>query len=108
MPDFITLSVDVTKIDKARLIPSKREGSTAKYLELVLVPLKEPNQYGNEWFVTQGLTKDERAQGIKAPIIGNAKRPMKRPAQQQPAQRPSGGPSVKHNAPVERDDGAPF
>jgi hypothetical protein len=104
MPDLIILTVDVTKIDKGRLIPSKKEGSTAKYLELVLMPKNEPDEWGNEWSVVQGISKEDRERGVKAPFIGRAKRPMKKASTTPPQQRPSGGPSAKHTAPVERDD----
>lgn len=121
MPDFITVSIDVTKVDKGRLIPSKREGSTAKYLSLTLIPNKEgPDKYDNEWFITQSLTKEEKERGIKAPIIGNAKRPFNiggSNSQQQNGPKSGsqrvGGTSLKHTAPAEKpgvddDDSLPF
>jgi len=69
---MITVSIDVTKIDKARLKEvKKRDGSTAKYLELVLI--ETPNgQYG-DFMVKQGVTKEEREKRVEMPILGNGK-----------------------------------
>jgi hypothetical protein len=69
---MITMSIDVTLIDKARLKEAKRrDGTPAKYLELVLIDT--PNgQYG-DYMVKQGITKEERERRIEMPILGNAK-----------------------------------
>ena len=69
---MITLSIDVTKIDKTRII----EGKKGKYLDLVLFPNKGgEDEYGNHGFVKQGSTKEERAskQYADLPILGNYK-----------------------------------
>jgi hypothetical protein len=65
---MITISIDVTKIDKARIV----EKNGAKYLSLVLQDSIN-DKYGNDFIVRQGCTKEERAQGVKMPIIGNGK-----------------------------------
>jgi hypothetical protein len=64
------LSINVTKIDKSHLI----EGKSGKYLELILNENKNgPDQYGNEGFVTQGVSKAAREAGQRGPIVGNYK-----------------------------------
>lgn len=69
---MITLSIDVSKLDKSRFKRvTKKNGEPAVYCELVL--LETPNgQYG-DYMVKQGLTKAERDEGIQMPILGNGK-----------------------------------
>lgn len=67
MPEFITVKIDVSKIDKTKLY----QGKSAKYLDLVLIP--KQSQYGDDYMVVQGLPKAERDQGVKGAILGNAK-----------------------------------
>ena len=67
----ISLKIDVTKIDKARLFQGK---NGAKYLDVTtFVDLDNPSQYGDHGFITQDVSKEERAQGVKGEILGNAK-----------------------------------
>lgn len=67
---MIKLSINVTKIDKSHLI----EGKAGKYLELILNENKNGvDQYGNEGFVTQGVSKAAREAGQRGPIVGNYK-----------------------------------
>jgi hypothetical protein len=64
------LSINVTKIDKSHLI----EGKSGKYLELILNENRNgPDQYGNDGFVTQGVSKAAREAGQRGPIVGNWK-----------------------------------
>lgn len=83
---MITISIDYVKIDKARLV----EKNGAKYLSLVLQDSIN-DKYGNDFIVRQGCSKEERAKGVKMPIIGNGKNwnkkatPNPRPAQQESA-----------------------
>lgn len=83
---MIVLNIDVTKIDKSRLYVGKK----GKYLELVVMENRNgEDQYGNTHMVVQGVTKEERAQGVKGAILGNGKTIGEAPARQQqrPAQR---------------------
>jgi len=66
---MITLSVDVTKLDKARFkeVPRK-SGGTAKFAELVIFTTKT-----GAMLVKQQVTKEEREAGLEMPILGNAK-----------------------------------
>lgn len=64
----IRVRIDVNKIDKDRLY----KGEKGTYLDLTtFVNLDEKDQYGNNGFVSQTLTKEERAAKVKTPILGN-------------------------------------
>lgn len=68
----LTISIDVTKIDKARLFKSPKTGRT--YMDLTtFVDLDEKDKYDNNGFIAQSVTKEERDQGVKTPILGNVK-----------------------------------
>ena len=72
MSNVITISIDVTKIEKARIKPYTRKGgTTAEFVDIVLIPRED--QHGNDYMVVQGVSKAERDQGIKGPILGNGK-----------------------------------
>jgi hypothetical protein len=64
---MIVLKIDVTKIDKNHLY----QGKSAKYLDAALH--NRPDEYGNEGFITQSVSKEARARNEKGPIIGNWK-----------------------------------
>lgn len=65
---MITLSIDVTKIDKTLLKEGK---SGQKYLDLVLH--ERDDSYGNNFMVVQSLPKERRDAGEKGKILGNGK-----------------------------------
>ena len=66
----ISLSINVTEIEKGRLFKGKK----GTYLDCtVFVDLDNPDQYGNNGMITQSLTKEERENGIKGKILGNCK-----------------------------------
>lgn len=66
----ISLKIDVTKIDKSRLF----QGAKGKYLDLTcFIDLNQQDQYGNNGFISQSVTKEEREQNIQTPILGNTK-----------------------------------
>lgn len=66
---MITLNIDVTKIDKDRLFTGKK----GTYLDLVVFLDDEKDQYGNNGFVVQSISEQERKAGMKGNILGNAK-----------------------------------
>ena len=74
---IVSISLDVTLIDKARLVPGKKPNKAGKipqYLNLDLVLRKDgADQFGNNYFVTQKISKEGREAGNKAEIIGNGK-----------------------------------
>ena len=68
MSNVITVRIDVTQIDKSRLY----QGKKGNYLDIVLIPT--PNaKYEQTHMVVQSVSKEERDQGIKGNILGNAK-----------------------------------
>jgi hypothetical protein len=86
---MITLSIDVTQIDKTRLKEiTRKNGQKAKFLELILIETPD-GQYG-DYMVKQGITKEEREARVEMPILGNGKnvgggnRQQSRPVQRQP------------------------
>ncbi len=69
MAKLISLKIDVTKIDKARLY----KGAKGTYLDATVYLNDEPDEYGNSGMITQSVTKDERESGVRGAILGNAK-----------------------------------
>lgn len=65
----INLKIDVSKIDKAKLYSGKK----GTYLSATVLLKDEPDQYGNDGFIVQSTTKEERENGVKGVILGNAK-----------------------------------
>ncbi|MDH4318207.1 MAG: hypothetical protein OEV64_07430 [Desulfobulbaceae bacterium] len=91
--------IDVTKIDKAHLF----KGKSGTYLDISLIENRGgTDQYGNDGFITQGVSKEARAVGVKGPIIGNWKTIINRsaPASSRASSKPPPKPS---NYPIEDD-----
>lgn len=66
----VSLKIDVTNIDKARLF----NGQKGTYLDAtVFIDVSELDQYGNSGMITQDVSKEERASGTKGNILGNCK-----------------------------------
>jgi len=66
----ISLSIDVTKIDKARIFKGKK----GSYIDLTtFVDIDVKDKFDNNGFVTHSLTKEEREAKVQLPIIGNVK-----------------------------------
>lgn len=66
----LSLKINVSQIDKARLFA----GQKGKYLDCtIFVDLEQLDQYGNSGMITQDVSKEEKAQGIKGNILGNGK-----------------------------------
>ena len=67
----VTISLDVTKIDKSRLY----KGVKGTYLDLTtFVDTETKDQYENNGFISQSQTKEEREGGAeRPPILGNVK-----------------------------------
>ena len=64
----VRLKINVSMIEKARLFA----GNKGKYLDAtVFIDLDEKDQYGNSGMVTQDVSKEERDQNIRGPILGN-------------------------------------
>lgn len=69
MGQIISVRIDVTKIDKARLFV----GEKGTYLDITLLMRDQVDSYGNHGMVVQQVTKEERLAGTKGAILGNAK-----------------------------------
>lgn len=66
----VSIKIDVTKIDKARLF----QGQKGTYLDLsTFIDLDQQDQYGNNGFIAHSVSQEERAQGVKGDILGNVR-----------------------------------
>ena len=66
----LSLKINTSQIDMNRLFA----GAKGNYLDCtIFVDLAELDQYGNSGMVTQDVSKDEKAQGVKGNILGNGK-----------------------------------
>lgn len=100
MSQMISVRVDVTKIDKAKLY----KGAKGTYLDIVLMPSRD-SKFGDDFMVVQSISKEDRAAGQRGAILGNAKfLRQKQPTQRKaaPASEPLAG-----DGPPEADD-VPF
>lgn len=66
---IISLSINLDKIDKSRII----EGKKGKYLNMSMILNDQKDQYGNDGFVSESVSKEEREAGTKGTILGNCK-----------------------------------
>lgn len=65
---MIVIKLNASKIDKDHMF----EGKAGKYVDLCLMENRDgPDQYGNDGFVVQGVSKESRAAGERGPIVGN-------------------------------------
>jgi len=66
----VSIKLDVTKIDKARLF----QGQKGTYLDAtVFIDIDELDQFGNSGMITQDVSKEEKQSGVKGNILGNVK-----------------------------------
>ena len=66
----LSLKINTSQIDMNRLFA----GQKGNYLDCtIFVDLAELDQYGNSGMVTQDVSKDEKANGVKGNILGNGK-----------------------------------
>ena len=66
---IITGSIDVTKIDKSKIIT----GEKGKYLNVTIRLNDEKDQYKNDGMITQSVNREERIQGERGTILGNVR-----------------------------------
>ena len=69
MRKTISVQIDVNKIDKKRLYKGKK----GLYMNGVIFLNEEPDEYGNNGFICESVSKEEREQGVKGEILGNVK-----------------------------------
>ena len=94
----ISIKLDVTKIDKARLF----KGAKGTYLDLTtFIDTSNEGEYGDHGFISQSTTKEERDAKVQTPILGNVKvffsdmdaaLKQQAPQQQAPQQAPQAAP----------------
>jgi hypothetical protein len=64
----VNFQIDVTKLDKTRFY----KGAKGTYTNLTVFIDSEPNQYGKNGLISEQMSKEERDDGLKLPIVGNA------------------------------------
>lgn len=67
--NVLVARIDIKKIDMAKVYKGKK----GDYVDLILIMREEEDQYGNDGFVAQSVTKEEREQGVRGNIIGNVR-----------------------------------
>ena len=93
---MIIISIDVTKLDKARFKEvTRKNGQKAVFCDLVLFDTN--SEYG-DYLVKQGVSKQERERRVEMPILGNGKnvggnRGGSRRSETEEPQRPAAQPS---------------
>jgi hypothetical protein len=75
---MIKININVTKINKDRIVAGKKLGPDGKplgkYLGLVLFENRDGvDQYGNHGFVKEDVSQADREAGVQGTIIGNWK-----------------------------------
>ena len=66
----LNLSIDVTKLLKERFV----KGKQVTYANLTtFIDLDNKDQYENNGFISQSITKEERSNGVQTPILGNVR-----------------------------------
>tara|TARA_R100000951_G_C2554478_1_gene153526 strand:- start:19 stop:330 length:312 start_codon:yes stop_codon:yes gene_type:complete len=66
---ILSVKIDVTKLQKERFFT----GAKGTYADLTILLRDEPDQYDNDGFISQDVSKEERLAGEKGPIVGNVK-----------------------------------
>ena len=69
MASIISGSIDLTKIDKAKIY----EGKKGNYYPVTVVLNDEPGQYGDSGYIMTEQTKDERDAKAAKQYLGNVK-----------------------------------
>ena len=66
----VSIKLDVKKILKEKLYV----GAKGTYLDLTtFIDTDQQDQYQNNGFVSQSISKEEKANGVQTPILGNCK-----------------------------------
>ena len=66
----VNLKVDVSKLDKSRFF----QGKKGTYVDLTtFIDTENTGEYGDNGTIAQSTSKEERQNGVKLPICGNAK-----------------------------------
>ena len=77
MSKMLVGSIDLSKIDKNKIVTKDKDGNPfqngAKYLSVVVWVNDEVDQYGNIASIQESISKEERESGVKPTYIGNLK-----------------------------------
>ena len=102
---MISISISRKRIDKKHLAAAKSGVPGEEYLNGVLHESKKgQDQYGNDGFITQSVSKEAYQRGEKGPIIGNWRWLKKR---QQPA-TPAPTTTTGSDGPMPSDEDVPY
>lgn len=83
---ILKLNLDVTKLNKQRFY----KGAKGTYCNLTVLLKDAPDQYGNDGMIVEDVSQEERQNGVKGAIVGNARIAGQKPkAQSAPAPAPS-------------------
>lgn len=90
----IAIDIDVTLLDKERFKRiTRKNGNPAIFANLVL--FEKPDAHGNDGFVKQSQTREERERGdAQLPILGNWKRLGEKRPSETPAPATPKAPSI--------------
>ena len=69
MASIIKASIDLTKVDKTKIINGKK----GKYLPIIITLNDEIDQFGNNGPIVIGQTKEEREAKVAKTYLGNVK-----------------------------------
>lgn len=72
MARIMSISIDLSKIDKSKIIEGKN-GNGAKYYNLIVTLNDEKDKYDNDISVTDSQTKDQRDAKEKKTYLGNGR-----------------------------------
>lgn len=67
---IISISINLDKITQSKIYKGKK----GNYLNATLFLNDEVDQYGNNGFIVEATTKEERESGVKGNILGNVKK----------------------------------
>jgi hypothetical protein len=70
MAKIISASIDLSKIDKSKIVNGK---DGRMYLDVTIIANDEPDQYGRDTQIIQGQSKEEREQKVQKVYLGNGK-----------------------------------
>ena len=70
MAKIISASIDLSKIDKSKIVNGK---DGRMYLDVTIITNDEPDQYGRDTQIIQGQSKEEREQKVQKVYLGNGK-----------------------------------
>jgi hypothetical protein len=68
---MIRIKINLSKVDESAVFIGK---NGARYLDLTVMENRNgPDQYGNDYMVTQDIGRERRLNGERGPILGNGK-----------------------------------